>query len=286
MFRYSGLVRLLLIILALPLTTSCSLVLPADAIQCEVAEDCVARGFPATALCEQQLCVEPPFDPFWGCVGNVEEPVVIPGETYTVAFRLTNALTNIPPPELTARLCAAVDLNCSTPLQEGLTIGPDGLLQFTVTAGFQGYLETDARGLMPAIVPFGPVVADSNESGDALGLTPGFVVEALANAADIEVDPATGVLLSVLTACDGIGHSGISTAYVPATGVPFYLLNLSPDQMTTSTDESGQAGVLNIEPGSVTITSTREETGDALGELRVPIRAGTITYAAVVPSPT
>ena len=106
-----------------------------------------------------------PVDPVWACLGNIEEPMPVPGETHTVSFSIVESITRVAPAGLTARLCAQVDVNCDAPLEEGLTPGADGDITVTVPSGFQGYLETDAPDLMPSLLLVGPVVNDSPDVG-------------------------------------------------------------------------------------------------------------------------
>lgn len=267
-------------------TTSCSLILPADAVTCEVSQDCVDRGFPIDAVCEQQLCVAPPEDPIWGCLGMVEEPMPTPGAMHNQSMLIVDALTGVTPPGLTLRLCSAADVNCEAPLEEGLIPDADGYVNFTVLSGFEGYLETDAPDIMPAILPIGPVIDDSPETGEKIQLVRTFVVESIAAAAGVEVDPTRGHSLGLLGGCDGLGHAGVSFTHEPADeGTPFYLIGLSPDLEATSSDASGQSGVFNLPPGFANLSSTLEATGEGVSEKRILIRAGTLTYAGLLPTP-
>ncbi len=267
-------------------TSSCSLILPADAVQCETAEDCLARGFPTATICQQQICATPPVDPVWGCLGNVEEPMAMPGTFHNQTMLIVDALTGVSPPGLTLRICSSVDINCDSPLEENLTPDAGGYVHFTVMSGFLGYLETDAPDIMPSILPIGPVVDDSPETGETIQLVRTIVVEAIAGTAGIEIDPTKGHVLSLLGGCDGLGHAGVSFTHQPSDqGTPFYLIGNSPDTMVPVSDESGQSGILNVEPSFVTISTTREETGQFIGEKRVLIRPGHLTYAGILPTP-
>lgn len=265
--------------------TSCSLVLPADEVQCETTEDCIARGFPADTLCQQQVCVAPPFDPIWGCLGMVEEPVVVPGETHMYSQLVVDALTSLPIPAMAARLCSSVDINCDAPLVDVVPVDADGRMQVTVPSGFLGYFEITAADFMPTLLPIGPVVADTNPAAEKIQLARTVVVDSLARAAGFEVDPIKGHALSLLAACDGFGRAGVSFSHDPATGDEFYLIGLSPDQAAVASDDSGNSGVFNVEPGFVNLTSTRHETGEFVGRQRVLIRAGHMTYTNLSPTP-
>jgi len=54
---------------------------------------------------------------------------------------------------------------------------------------------------------------------------------------------------------------------------------------TQVTDESGRFGVMNLDPGFVTFTSTVGPDGEFIGEKRTLMRPGILTYLGVAPSP-
>ncbi len=243
------------------------------------------------AACGNQRDLSPggdssvPVDLIWGCLGNIEEPMPVPGETHAMSFSIVDSLTRETPAGLTVRLCAQVDLNCDAPLEEELTPGADGHITVTVPSGFQGYLETDAPDLMPSLILVGPVVNDSTDVGEEVRLERTVVVDSIARAADIPVDPTKGHIFSLLAGCDGFGHAGVSFTHEPtASGEAFYLMDLGPDQDAPSSDESGQSGIFNLDPGLVTITTTRAESGEFIGTKRAPIRAGFMTYVTLSPT--
>jgi hypothetical protein len=253
-------------------------------VQCEVAEDCVARGFPADSICEQQLCIAPPVDPVWGCLGSVEEPVIIPGETYTVSMVILDAITNMPPAGFSGRVCAALDLNCDAPVIDSLTADAEGRITFEVTAGFQGYVEANATDMMPALLPIGPVVANTPDVVEQVHLVRTSIVEAFATMSGTTLDTTKGHMLGLLVACNAMGRAGLSFAYEPTSGTPFYTIGFTPDTTATETDEAGRFGVLNLESGFVTFSAIRNETEETYGEVRTLIRPGILTYVGVGPT--
>ncbi|RLB50931.1 MAG: hypothetical protein DRJ42_17885 [Deltaproteobacteria bacterium] len=279
-------VLLSLAVLLLPLlgATSCSVILPADAVQCEAAEDCIARGFPTDTRCNQQVCEAPPYDPIWGCLGMVEEPVAVPGETHMYSQLVVDALTGMPIPSLTSRLCSSVDVNCDAPLVEDVPITADGRMEVTVISGFRGYFEMTADGFMQTLMPIGPIVKDSDPGAEKVQLARTVVVESVARTAGFEVDPTKGHILALLASCDGFGRAGVSFSHDPASGDQFYLIGLSPDVTAPASDESGNSGVFNMDPGFVTLTATLHETGEFIGLQRVLVRAGSMTYMDLGPS--
>ncbi len=98
-------------------STGCSVVLKADAEQCETDADCAARGAEfAGTVCLERVCeakVEV-VDPKWGCLGNVAP--LMGGSMVTVAVKLLDLVSSAPLKQVTARLCSKYDPLCSSPL--------------------------------------------------------------------------------------------------------------------------------------------------------------------------
>jgi hypothetical protein len=81
---------------------------------------------------------------------------------------------------------------------------------------------------------------------------------------------------------EGVGFSSLEG---DATTVAFYMIKGIPSTKQPATDTSGWGGLLNLPPGSVTLTGRLAATGQELGTLSVFARAGELTYTAVVPAP-
>lgn len=264
----------------LPFVAGCSLVFPANQVQCDTDEECAARGFD-DSICEAQACVPRPVDPVWGCLGNIEEPVITPGATHTVTFQFIDALTRLPPDDIEVRLCTQLDLSCMSPMVAGIELDAEGHGAVDVPSGFQGFFELTSSTTLPAIVPVGPVVADAESP--TVEIVAGFVVTALADTAGVTLDLEKGIVLMLLTGCEPSGRAGVSfSADVEADS--FYLYSLNPDTLALESDDSGQGGILNLEPGFVTLTTTRFETGEFIARRRVLVRSGTITYRTMFPT--
>jgi hypothetical protein len=66
--------------------------------------------------------------------------------------------------------------------------------------------------------------------------------------------------------------------------MPFYTVKGVPSSKMTATDSSGSGGMVNILPGTATLTG-RLSNGTSLGVESVLMRADEITYTSLVPSP-
>lgn len=261
----------------------CSVVVPGDQVQCRIDDDCIALGF--DAVCTDQLCVPPPIDPVWGCLGMLEEQMPEAGVTHTYRQQMIEVISGTRPRGLEVRLCSAVDLDCATPVIDTIASDDDGFVEFSVMSGFVGYLEVTSDLTMPVIVPIGPIFEDI-DMVEPIELVAEFVVQSLADAAGFEVDTTAGHALLLLAACDSIGRAGINFTLEPSDGVPFYLIGETPDELATMSDETGNAGVLNVPPGFVTFQSRRVDGDQFVSSRRVLIRQGTLTYVGMTPTPT
>jgi len=108
--------------------SACSIVLEPSEKQCEVDADCIARGF-AQQTCVDNVCIAGK----WACLGNVEKPVETPGVTHTWQGRFIDISTRMPPADLNVKLCSNPDINCESPLAEGIPVAADGIVEFRVS---------------------------------------------------------------------------------------------------------------------------------------------------------
>ena len=64
----------------------------------------------------------------------------------------------------------------------------------------------------------------------------------------------------------------------------FYVIQKIPTATATVTDASGQGGFINLRAGSASISGTLSD-GTKIGTVTILVRAGTITYTNMLPSP-
>jgi hypothetical protein len=97
--------------------------------------------------------------------------------------------------------------------------------------------------------------------------------------AGADIDESKGVIVAASLDCDNQGVAGVSYSFSGDVQV-LYVSGDSVDANATATDESGIAIAFNIEPGTMTVTSTR---GSQVTDLTVSTQANTITGAIYVP---
>jgi hypothetical protein len=263
---------------------SCSLVLATDGEQCSVDADCAARGSAfAGTVCAGNVCVPPP-DPKWSCIGHVAAPVA--GSKVAYKAQLLDLITGEPVTKgVTAKLCNKLDPACATPLASAI---PDsmGWITASVEPTFEGYFEvTDASMTYLPTLIFMDLVAGP-ENTDIL-LIPVSAEMGLSQNAGVPIDPSAGLVLVRTADCTGQRTAGVSVSVSPhgkETG--FYLINSAPLPSATETDSSGNAGFVNVATGSIALTGAVAASKEELGKVTTLVRAGTMTYQILRPTPT
>jgi hypothetical protein len=83
------------------------------------------------------------------------------------------------------------------------------------------------------------------------------------------------------TPADGISFT---SAEADSKALPFYLIKGVPSSKATATDTSGYGGIINLLPGTATLTG-KLSSGESLGIESMLMRADTITYTTLLPLP-
>jgi hypothetical protein len=268
----------------------CSLVLKTDSEQCNVDADCTARGSAfANTMCSANVCVTKtaPPDPKWGCIGDVPAPDAGSMSTYKV--QLLDLISNNPVPQgLTIKLCAKFDPTCqsqlATPASDAM-----GFVSGMVPSDFQGYLDiSDPSGnYVPALVFLDLVAMPDNLQ---VLLVAKSAEGALAQNANVTVDPTASLLLVATVDCTNTRAAGVSVALSPtqASATEFYVINNALLTTAMQTDSSGNMGFVNVAAptgsASVTVTATVVATGKEMGKVTTLVRAGGMTYQLLRPT--
>lgn len=275
--RQSSRVVLLLTGLA---SVSCSVLVDKNRVQCHSNDDCAA--FAAGAVCVDGVCQA---DPVWGCLGHVTLPPAASGQ-FTATIHLRDLITGAPIPGVSGRVCEKLDVTCQMPLGAEVTAGDSGDLRLPVPGGFAGYVEMRAPDKMPGIYFFNPPV-DADREVPAVPLLDQNLVAQLAmlNGRDLSAD--RGHVLLGGYDCQHMPAQGmrLATDDADATSSDFYVVNNVPKAGAMATDSSGRGGFINLKPGIVTLTASLLADSRKIATVSLYVRAGTITYTSIVPSP-
>jgi hypothetical protein len=261
-------------------TTGCSVLVSTDAEQCAVDADCAARGAAfAGTVCLEHVCQLKP-DPKWGCIGHVEPPKA--GGMITASLQLIDIVSGSPVKNVTVKLCSKYDPSCSSPLGTP-TVGADGFVSSTVATDFQGYFDIQGPGYMPALTFIDGTATSTNPE---VLLVPPAIASTLAEGAKVMLDPAAGLVLSRTVDCQGKASPGVSVSIFPSEKeTRFYVIASGVSPGATATDNDGNSGFVNVAPGTPTITATLGAGGKEIGKITTLVRAGSLTYQLVAPTP-
>lgn len=266
-------------------SAGCSLALGGgDEVQCKTDADCEARGGDfAGAVCLDDVCVEKPEeqDPKWGCVGNVEPPDTTGMNTLTT--QLLDLISNDVPAGMTVKLCNKYDTPCSAPLDTPVP-DQDGFVTVTLPAEVDAYLEVTAPDYFQTLAFLDHVVQSDNA---VVLVVPTVAAQFIAKDAGVTIDPTKGIILARTADCTGGPTAGASVSLFPSDmETRFYTINSSVTPDAVQTDTAGNAGFVNVTPGSVTVIGTIGPDGKEYGRVQTLVRANAITAQIVRPTPT
>ena len=261
-------------------STGCSLALKTDGDQCLEDADCAARGpgFTGT-VCLDKVCQTPP-DTTWACVGHVAPPVA--GPDYVATIMLVDAISQSPVTDATVLLCSKLDPPCASPLQT-VTVAADGTASASVAPTFNGYFSIQSTKYLPTLyfIDTGGTAAPSNVS-----LISPAAQAGLNQTLGITADPDNGSVNISLSDCNHQKAAGAQFAIDPAgASLPYYSIASVISRTATETDASGNGGFINAQPGSSTLTVSLAKTGETVGQVTTLVRAGTLTFQPMRPTP-
>ncbi len=271
-----------LIAWALAASTGCSVALATDDVQCTTDADCEARGGELLGtICVESVCQKPePVDPKWGCVGEVEP--VPSGDMDTLTARFLDLITNKPAPGITVKLCNKFDAPCDAPIGTPVP-DADGAVTVTIPSELEAYLEVQGPDYYPMLAFLDHVAQDENE---VVFMIPTGVAAALAQTADVTIDDTKGLLLVRTTDCTWAPTEGASVSIFPTDQeTRFYTINNTTTPDASETDTAGNAGFINVTPGTVSVSGTIGPMGKKFGQVSTLIRSGTITAQILRPTP-
>jgi hypothetical protein len=228
------------------------------------------------------------------CLGAVtwDSPMNAKESVQVVAF---DAFTGDVVSGAQVKACAAADAACAAPLAQGAT-GADGAVFLdvpTAGAGFDGYIEVTAAGMLPLLAYRNRPVAGPNDVLAAPLTSLANVEVAIKGAATANL--ARGLLFGLAIDCSLAESAGgtsfaISTAdasTIVAHGLPSAeRIGVHPDVLdpAAQTTSVGLVLAMNIPTGMSTVNVTAPG-GAKLATQNVVIRAGAVTFVSAEPAP-
>lgn len=186
--------------------------------------------------------------------------------------------------DVVARLCPRDEGTCSSPL---LTVSTTtaGTLGFTVDAAFDGYIELEGPGMMPAIVDLLKPIGSMRAHPEFRMIEPA-VIEAYAKFLQSPIEPDLGHLLFWAQDCAARRASDVVIERVSELhekSTSYYVESGLPNPQATQTDRSGGGGFVNLPPGYLTFYARRASDVAAFTTFAVQIRAGHVTFVVIEP---
>jgi hypothetical protein len=277
-------------------TASCSVLIDVDGKQCEVSQDCAARGF-VNAECRDNLCVLPDATTVGGAGGEpgggseagaqnstplmCETIVPTPGTTVKYTFAPLFASPPEEPTPFSIKACQQFDLNCENPLFGPIDVDAGVPRDFEVPAGFIGYFDITNAVTLHGLFFMGRAI-NVDTMGWPVRMPDAQTVKNLGFFAQQEVNPDLGIVLSVARDCDQAPLQDV-TFSSSAGGDVFYIVNDLPNVNTTKTGPQGAAGFVNV-PIGTSVLNVMTEAGQELKPVTVRLPGpNTISFVEVFP---
>ncbi len=239
------------------------------------------------------LGVEPslPVSSAWDCTTNtnteVRDPFVYSEATsLALSIQVIDIFTRSVPPNLKVRACLITDLECERPISADLSADADGIVTVPLAVGVSGFLELTADGVAPEVFVLpGPL---SLELVTLLRSRPLILVSTGDAGSTLPIraqaTPDTGILTITVFDCDGKGAAGVRLE-VDAQTVPYSIIDGLPILNERTTTSNAVVGFINVMPGVTVVRGYRADTGQIVGRVAVPVRAGWDTLAYMLPEP-
>jgi hypothetical protein len=264
-------------------SAGCSVLAEADRQQCETTVDCAAlSGGVGDLMCIDSVCQD---NPAWSCLSHLTPLPAPMSGTAVVEITVRGLIDDAPVVGATARLCRRLDLDCAQPISPRFAATPDGIFALQVELGFDGYVEIIAPERLPALYIFSPPVTANRSIPWLPLLRPAELAQFAALGGRPLVEGRGHVMLGAYD-CQQQAATGVRLSSTDADQrtSPFYVVSKLPSLTALGTDISGQGGLINLRPGPATVTGALGD-GRQIATLSVVVRAGSITYTTLVPSP-
>lgn len=214
----------------------------------------------------------------WSCLDDVPSaaPAALGNTTVTYTVFIADTVTRQPPPGLVVSACSSLDIECASPMVDGIRPDDDGFVRAQVPVNFSGFFRVTSSSTVPAVLFFGGTLSQDTTAVPMLviGQT---AFQALAQNQGVALDPQMGHLLLRAYDCESNLVPNISFRDDRG-GQPFAFVGGLPVVGQTVTDAQGSAGFLNVLPGLAVVESIREDDGVVTSTASGRVRSGWFTY--------
>jgi hypothetical protein len=224
----------------------------------------------------------------WSCLGSVQWPALPPGGV-ELRTRVIKLVSNAPLPGVKVRACGGYDGECNDPVSEvGLTddAGVATLAIERPSLGgldFYRYLLITGPEIPDTLYYFQAPAPIRQTRWDARAVLTNDLLRQFYEPAEVTRDPELGSIGVLAMDCNPRPAAGVQiVSDKPAAKVLYPRLS-APDKNATTTDETGQALLLNVLPGTVVLSFSLGE--KTFAQLPVQVRPGGVTIVVTSPMP-
>jgi hypothetical protein len=257
--------------------SACTVVVDSGRVQCKTDLDCTAGG--PGSVCTDSVC-QP--DPTWACLDD-GTPDEAPSGTVHVVMTMEDLLSQKPVAGVTLTLCAKLDANCDFAIAQYQS-NEAGRLDVELPAGFDGYFQSEGGGVYPTM--FFPPNTRKQRAPSTLPMVPNSFFATMFSGIGGTVSADRSVIMTTALDCRGMPAAGMALASPQADDrtVNYVLQGGLPSRTSSTTDDTGAGGFVNIKSGGAVVTSTMASTNRLVGTVAVQTRPGHLSMVLVMPT--
>lgn len=224
--------------------------------------------------------------PEWACIGGEPEapPAELGTSTVTFSIFIADTVSRQPPPGLTVAACSPLDVECASPMVDGIRPDENGMIHAQVPQNFAGFFRVVSDQSVPAVLYVDrPVTA--NITAEPMLVIGDAAFKALTSGQGVTIDEQMGHLLLRAFDCNGVSSPQMRFTNNRG-GQPFAFVDGLPVVGETITDAQGTAGFINVLPGLAVVQSQRVSDARVTSTASGQVRAGWFTYLLLTAGPS
>jgi hypothetical protein len=222
----------------------------------------------------------------WSCLSDVVSgPNRVPMSTVNApaaayVLPLIDFVTGRPPTNARGRACARVDVDCINPITDSVMVSREGALVLPLFEGFDGFVEVESEGMLPALFFLNAPLSGNTQSFPAY-LVPLASAAGLSQSIGVPLDERFGLIGFWALDCGGLPAEGVVMSN-DAGGLIYNFVDGLPAFQPATVD--GIGGFVNVPPGRVLLRGILSSSGQTIGVQSLVVRGGWISVSNLQPS--
>lgn len=227
----------------------------------------------------------------WACLdagtsGAAPEPVVANTvERVVISLQVVDLSSGQTYSDAALRACGITDINCESPILDGLFVDERGWVDIPLFAGFTGYLEITSPTMAPVLFYYVDPLPPRSIVEYPLAVVARASLQPLVQLLGVDFDPNVGVQAFRAFDCTGAPAAGVSFT-LEGNAVPWYFAGRLPNGMASATDPEGIGGFVSVQPGLTVIEAMAPDGRSMAGPLNLLTRPGWVSVTFVRPRGT